>query len=417
MVQMASKGTLFLILATPFFLTNCSHGPKKLTDTEKESLMKGATSFLAPSHSEASEGQYPFRKLWSLKLPGLVTDLSVSSRAEGTLIATIPDSDRPFSQRGFLLEKFNSRGSKVFSQKAGMQIKSLSLSDDGLLGVTVNYRDQVVAFNASGAKLWEQKGNCRPVVLTHVKKVICYNDDDSEPRNAFTVWNWKGKELFRFPIEGDVLALSISPDEKTWALGLTGGRLLALNAEGEVLWQEELPGEIAALAVSTDALQTGSITALINRGNGHPYLWAKRGELKTELSLKNFAQALEVSHDGSTIFTYSNTRMGQWVMGYRFDKAISETWRRGDLLASDYGHALKRIPGGVLVGYEQISESTRQSYAVAFSNAGELMWKIPLQHDEGAYLYVQDFAEGNGILVSATDDGRLSAYQIKKPAL
>lgn len=385
---------------------------------------------------------YRPKLMWRKALPYIVTDLKTSRQAESTFFATIPDPDRRWVPSGYRVFNMLSNGAYRFDKLPPpykMQIKSLHTSRSGRHLVFANYQDQVVLLSSAGKKIWAESGNCRPIVLEELNRVLCYHDDDAEPTIAFTAWPiakkaggyQPGPGGERYPISGDILSLQVSESERWLGLGLTDQRLHLIGEdpiEKKLVLKREikLPGEVASLSLGDSAASISdtplSIALLLSHKEPEPLLWVGLrevdGTLKSgQLQLDHVAQSVEVSPSGDWVVAYSNTKFGQYLFGYSIVDVkgklkLALKWKRGHPKSSDYSHNLQKVPGGVMVGYEQIENNNRTSVSMAVSFSGELLWSIPLEHNEGAYLYVQDFAPGARVLFTATDDGKFSAFKM-----
>jgi hypothetical protein len=65
-----------------------------------------------------------------------------------------------------------------------------------------------------------------------------------------------------------------------------------------------------------------------------------------------------------------------------------------------------------LLGFENVSDRNRRAHLLALDQAGAMKWSIPLQTDDGAYLYAQGLSQAQGLIVVGTDDGQISAYRV-----
>ena len=131
------------------------------------------------------------------------------------------------------------------------QIKSQTLSDDGSLAVIATYDDQIRGYNRSGKQLWDAEAFCKPIVLSSLKKVLCFHDDDAEPELGFEVFDWQGKKLSDFPIQNDALVLKVAPDEKHFIMALTHGHVLVFDSHFKPIAKKTVSGEIVDVAITS----------------------------------------------------------------------------------------------------------------------------------------------------------------------
>lgn len=372
-------------------------------------------------------GSAPSR-LWSRKLPGFITDLAISEGAAGIFFSTIPDFERDSGQRDFRVWRYNAKGRKLWEKKTSGQVKSLALSKDGSLGVYAEYNDELTALDARGRKLWSAHGPCRPVLLDRVKKVLCYHDDDAEPKIAYEVLDWKtGKRLGSFPIETDVLALKVSRDGHAFALVLTGrsgkgARVLVIGARSlKPLYELSVDAQVVDVALSSGELPGLALLSNLPDLKQRVSVYEPAGEGKSaprqsgEASFSQRIEQIELSDDGSRVFAYGNTAaQGQQLVAFgKRDSGWGELWREKSPRVSEYSSSFILSGGNVILGLEDIGAKTRVSRFLGFDLLGKKHWDIPVTLEEGSYLYTQAYSPANGLLAVATDDAHLALYRTR----
>jgi hypothetical protein len=389
----------------------------------ENSLKKANLSALKPPRWSQS---------WSKKMQGAISELSVSRSGEVVLAATIPDLDLPGGVKTPLLLRLGKNGHADWQITLKSPVKEMDLSADGSLAVTVTYDHLLQAYSPGGQVLWSAPGLCKPMILNGPKKILCAHDDEAEPKIAFDVWDWKGKKLLSYPIEGDVFALKISPDEKWIALGLSNGEVLLLNSEFQLVSKKQLDGEVmdVALASSPDlassSVDSSSGSALKggSRGGAHLAVLYRDSEKNQKITLLDAAggviqtiapsfkaQQLEVSLDGQAVYYYGNTSQGQWAGGVRAPFK-QETWKRGEHDSSDYSAPIHVFSHGIWMGYEKHTDQQRESHILALNSQGEVSWDIAIPKSPEAYIYTHRPVSSPSGIVVATDDGRLSFFKL-----
>ncbi|MCB0379590.1 MAG: hypothetical protein KDD33_13955, partial [Bdellovibrionales bacterium] len=276
-----------------------------------------------------------------------------------------------------------------------------------------------------GNQIWEYRALCRPVVLDRLKRVICHFDDDSRPKVAFDLLDWSGNRLQSFPIDHEILILRVSPDERSILLGLAGGELIHLSENFKLIWKGKIPGEIvdAALAGGKDqeilALYFVFGDPTVMKQGRHKLLsLTKDGRPLGEIQLKHHVDRIKKKKKGDAAYVYGNGPLGQFLAFYPGifqDKNVKRTWFYRDQHHADYSSPLKVSLDQVMVGFEDIYVSpkkSRHSHLFSFDQKGAVRWYLPLQTEDGAYLYDQGLVSQNRFVAVATDLGFLSGYEV-----
>ncbi len=372
----------------------------------------GKRTVSKPLSFESSAQPAEVVKLWTKKLPGPITDLNLSKNGNAILIATIPDADADASDKSsnrYMLTRFDGQGKQVWNLPLKSQIKSQAISDDGDLIVAVNYSNEVTALDKNGKSLWTVEGSCKPIILSQVSKVICHHDDDTRPEVAFEVYDFKGKRLHSFPVTQDVLALKVSSDEKSIALGLTGGRVVLLSDQFKKLKDVKVKGEILDLAVTWDR----KIAVLHNsiRDGQRITLIDSNGKVKGNVTPSAHVEQLEISpSEALRVYAYGNSPKGQHVLMFEGDD-LKPRWQKSEGRYADYSSSILATEHMLFVGFEDVEPDTRHSHLVAFDSEGKMRANVLLETEEGAYLYSYSFSPAQAIMAVGTDDSTLTVYQ------
>ncbi len=370
------------------------------------------------------------KKVWSQRLPGFVTDLAVSADAESVFFATIPDFDRNDGQRDFRVSRVNRSGKVLWSKKTEAQVKAVSISDDGKVAVFADYNDELTALGPSGKQLWKVHGPCRPLVMGPLKKVVCYHDDDAEPKTAYELLELgTGKRAGSFPISGDILALKLSSDARGLVMALhdanaAKGKQNRIVVMGGVMGGAQLGqlgeayvgGVIVDVAVSSGA--SPNVAVLWNSGEREQKVTLLRGAApKMEMTASEVSTTLgrgeqiEISSNGEQAFVYGNSVEGQWLRAFSGTPLRLEWSTQMSPKQAEYSSGITVTDKAVVAGVESIGELSRTSSYRAFqSTTGTPLWQTAVTREPGSYLYTQAWAPRRGLLVVGTDDAWLSAY-------
>lgn len=367
-----------------------------------------------PPSLNLGSAEHPAQVLvqWSKKMTGAISDLSFSKDGKRILVATSPDRDIETSVGEYRLTLLDAKGHEVWRQKMKYPVKDQALSVDGSFVVISNYENQLMGLDHRGRTLWTIETMCRPHIVQEAQRILCYHDDDAEPRVGFDVFDWKGKKVYSYPIQQDILAFKISKNEKNVALALDQGRVVLLDSNYRPVWEKQVKGEVVDVAVSAD--ESPWVAALYqSKGKAKQVkLFDYAGNEVGELQPSFRAFQLEFDLDRKNLFYYGNSSEGQWMSGFSL-KEMKEVWRHGTLAASDYSSSITLTPSGVLMGFEEINPAFRKSHVVFFDSAGSLKADLLLPSDEGSYLYSHRVAAASPLVVVGTDDASLSLFRIE----
>lgn len=374
------------------------------------------TSKEAPPHEAVGA-----RLLWSQKAGGAITDLVYSKQGNAIVAATVPDPDVAGSLHSQFVSRWSPKGKLVWRMPVKASTKALAVSDDASLVVVSNYSDQIRGLDARGKERWVFEGMCRPIVLTRLKHVVCYHDDDAEPFVAFDWLNFNGVREFHHPIKQDILALKVSDDERWLALALTQGVVqvfeLSEQAAPALRWETQVDGEVSDLDVTA-----ARVAALSLRKDGKQSvrLWDSAGKILGDADVRarmTQVELAETSAEGpDRVVTYGNSLQGQHLAVFEVaDKGLTEQWSRGFVQPAEYNSSVQVYRDHLVVGIEDIEASGRHSHLLSLNRGGDIRWDIPLWNEEGAYLYARGYSDGVPTLAIGTDDGILRAYRLQKP--
>jgi hypothetical protein len=384
-------------------------------------------------------------QLWSRQMNGAISDLSISKNGKAILVATSPDSDIEGSTNSYLLSRYSSTGKLIWQFKQKSPIKEVAQSQDGSFAVISNYENQLFGINAEGKILWTNEGMCKPIISDLSKKIICYHDDDNEPKVAFDLYDWKGKKISSYEITKDVLGLKLSADEKSLVMAQANGGVVFFSSEFIPLWHKTVPGEIVDVSVSSGI---APVVAVLYRAKDKPKLErviildsqaSLQGDLKADLKSESLAATavqvkakvadkrsfggeplkilfpsvncnqIELSPSGTTLFYYGNSASGQYL-GSLSVLSSKELWVRGGSTPTEYNSSISVGSSQVFMGFQENAAGERRSHILNFSYEGDIKTNIRLSPEQSAYLYNFKTAPDGTVLAVGTDDGKLSLY-------
>jgi hypothetical protein len=361
----------------------------------------------------ASAKPVRYQKLWSKKVPGLLTDLSLARDGSTLLVATVPDKDSleaSANRSQYFAVFYNSAGKLLSQTPMPAQIKSHTLSTDGSVAVIATYDDMIRAYNRSGKQLWEAEAFCKPILLSTIQKVLCFHDDDAEPELGFEVFDWNGKKLSEFPIQNDALVLKVSADEKYFVMALTHGKLIVFDSQFKPVARKTVSGEIVDVAISS----ADSYEVLYNEKKSAKQRLERFGANKKtiEIPVSERADQIETSADGQFVFGYSNGSEGQRLV--RFGKSAAESWTRSAKASAEYSSQAFVGNDAVWISFQETTDArSSRSRVLAFDWAGGLKTELQVPAAEGALLYSFALDSSAQHVAIGSDDGRLSYFAVE----
>ena len=371
----------------------------------------------APALSfEVEESAHHIERLWTKRVGGVITDLSVSRNGQNIVIATSPNPDVPGGGEHHTMAKFTRDGHMVWRKPLKVPVRAQSISGDGSLIVASTYDDRITGYNAAGKPVWAVNGLCKPILLERIRKIVCYHDDDAESSIAFDVFGWNGQKILSYPIPDlDILALKISEDDRNLAIALTGGHVLLFDPDYKIVWDKKVSGEISDVSVSSG--KTPEVAVLYTSGTREKISVLDAGGTVVTLGEPHaHVEQIEISPTASDVFTFGNGPQGQYLALYPLlpgapPSVLKTKWERLEPRRSDYSSSIIVSQDRIIVGIEDLVDTDRHTHLLGFDFDGNQKWSIPVIVEEGVYLYEQDFASENPLLAITTDDGVLSVFK------
>lgn len=362
-------------------------------------------------------------RLWARKLPGYITDLSLAANGKGVLIATAPNRDRVTGARKYGLAWYSGDGKVRWEVQPDAPVRVLAMADDASLAVVSTYDEKITAYDPRGKVLWKVDALCRPILFPQSKRVVCYHDDDAEPRVAFDVFDWSGKKLSSYSIVQDILALKASDDEHHVVLGMTEGQVVLFGPKFHNQWQRRVEGEILDLDVSGGEHARVAVLHSPEAGRKQISFLGESGKSEGHIAAPSFAQRIEFASSGRHLVLYGGDAQGQDVAVWELapapglatkNGAIAERWRHHEPKLSD------TPPQFLIHGKEVVFVAGQDPLRIwSYGVDGKLQWNIPvgpqLITEEAAGLYAYAYSAQAHLAIVATDEGGLAAFRTLDP--
>jgi hypothetical protein len=379
------------------------------------------------------------RPTWKTRLNGYPTDIALDSSGNELAAATIPSTDRPGGSRKNQIFWLGPQGQVRWRIQPSAPTRSLSMARDGSLLLVNSYDDEILAYTPQGKRLWSAQADCQPFALSSSHLIVCYHDDDADPSAAFDVFDWNGRKLFTRQITSDIVAFKISADEQRVAVGLVKGQVLLFGgSDFHLLAQAQVGGEIIDLAPAGSDSQLENQVAVLFRESGSSsgrrqalMAWVSGASVKSgvangvatsSVSLGASVDQVAISAHGSFAYFYGNSEVGQFLaaLGLPLAKgAPPPGWSIRIPSGSRYDQQILAASslgidegGGVVTAFDHDEGNRRVARVVGYDHMGRLLWTIPVDTEEQAYLYGLTFGEiGKKLAVAvSSDDGRLAVY-------
>ena len=379
------------------------------------------------------------KQSWKWKAPGLISDFSMAAGSGVVLLSTIRDGDSSESseRNGRYLVALDREGRQKFKKNLAAQTRVQSIRSDGRLAYVSNYEHRLEAIESNGNVRWATQASCRPVPLEAPRSLLCVEDDAAVPGVVFRVFDDEDGHLIHefggvTDRKSEALAFRKTLDGRFFVVGMTGGDI-ALFRSGRAedgsafvrkLWERRVEGEITdvALAGSDSARkllpgEAPEVSVLHWEGSAQKVSFFERtGLLHSSHTLAESgpAQQLEISATADRIWLQGNGAKGQFLTLLR--RESSRGWapaiRRHFPRAAEYSIPLIPVRSGAVAGVEENVAGRRRNHLVGLDLEGALLWRMPVQSSEGAYLYGQGIAPDGTLVAVATDDGVVAAYQL-----
>lgn len=370
------------------------------------------------------------KEIWSRRLNGYPSDIGLNATGRELIVATIPSPDRAGGAHKNQLFWFGPKGATRW-RKDTTPIRAVSMADDGSIAVVSDYEDRIIAYDWNGRARWSAQATCIPFALFKVKRVLCYHDDDAEPKTAFDIFDFLGHKLGSRPAASDIVAFKVSSDERFVAVGLSGGKVEVYESTENAkqpIYTSNIDGEIADVAPGSGDHPVIAVLSYSNKAPGIPRIqWLDGTNSATSqgVSLSQPASEITVSNDGNLAFVYGNSDEGQYLTEIQRDagkgtsrtewtRALSEGARYDQPIFAGSGSPSKGGWGQIVAGFEDFQNGSRVSQVTSFDREGHLQWLFPVHKDQDAYLYAMSAAESARAVAVATDDGGIAVFKIPR---
>lgn len=341
---------------------------------------------------------------WSRPLHAHLSHLSVSEDGRRILVST--SGERRGDAR---LRALDSRGKALWSHDLEQPVKAQTLSPDGRLALVNTYDGKLTAYDAgTGARLWDHDHLGRPVVLPKSRRILLFNDDDSEPRTAFVTYDYKGRLIATVTVDHESLEMDVADDESFVAITTTDRRVLAHRADGALLWQGRLPGDPVSVKATGGGLPHIHVLTVNPKNKGEQslssfLLRSSEGAPAWTVPLERRYEAIRSV--GGSILMYGNNHLGQALAAYHAETGAL-LWRHSYPTPAVYSSLVFSGPTPAHFMTVAIDEGAPAGilHVLAVKPDGTSQWDAPIEAGSGLYSYALA-GQGPALVAGAGEPG------------
>lgn len=296
----------------------------------------------------------------SAQITGL--DLSWDGQTVGLTVAPLTtDADSH-------LYIYDLDGHEMWTASRRTKILGVSLADNGKYAAVGMLDFSVALFSKNGTLLWERQSVGLPLITPHESRVVTFNGGVAGVATPLLeVFLPGGEKSWSLRRKGRVWRSVIS-DQRDLLLGLRNGEVLLIDHQFHLAWQQMLPKEIMALAMSPEDARYFAIgTGVLDQ---ELYLFERTGRLMWRRKLPLGITELSLSRAGEFLLTYGNTIRGQHLALYRRNGERQWTYHLEEPASESSKAIIAPTAPLIVAGIER----QEQYYLQGFALSGELLW-------------------------------------------
>jgi outer membrane protein assembly factor BamB len=243
--------------------------------------------------------------LWQKHVPAQLTGLDLTR--DGQTVAFTATS--VVSGGDSHLHVYNLMGRELWTATRGLKILGVSLSSDGQYVSISTMGFSLALFAKDGKLLWERQSVGLPSVTPQGRNVVTLNSGITGPGHPLLeVFHRDGHKVWSLHREGRVWR-AVASDQSDLLLGLWNGEVVLIDRQHRITWQQRLPQEIMALAMSPQDAQYFAVGAGVLDPIIHFY--ERRGRLLWQRKVPLGVTELSLAQQGEFLLSYGNTIHGQ----------------------------------------------------------------------------------------------------------
>jgi outer membrane protein assembly factor BamB len=306
--------------------------------------------------------------LWQKHVHAQLTGLDLSSDGQTVAFTTAPLASDGDSR----LYVSDLTGRELWTATRGLKILGVSLSGDGQHVAMGTMDFSIALFTRDGKLLWERQSVGLPYITPQGKSVVTLNSGITSPSNTLLeVFQRDGQKVWSLHRKGRIWRSAVS-DQSDLFMGLWNGEILLIDRQHRIVWQQMLPQEIMALAMSPEDAEYCAIGAGVL--NPVVHLYQRNGRLMWTRKLPLGVTELSLARQGEFLLSYGNTIHGQHLALYRRTGEVEWTYHL-EAPATETSKAVI-VPDYPLIiaGVER----DQRYYLQGFALTGHLLWVAPV---------------------------------------
>lgn len=350
---------------------------------------------------------------WRLPLHAHLSHISSTPDGRSLIVSTSADH----KHEGRLRYVRGSSGKVKWLINLKQPVRQQTIAASGDLLAVNTYDGKLSLYNSAGKKLWEHDHLGRPVIFPKTRHVVLLNDDDSEPKVAFTTYDFSGKRVAVVAADHEPLDMDTPENESFVALATTDRQLSVYTPLGKLLARASLPGDSISLKVTADRIfaLTSQPSSKVKQSLTAYALNAKRNALEELWSRKLDRKYEAVRVSGEFVFLYGNTYLGQALAAHHA-KDGGVAWKRSYSNPASYSSMVYASSNSsepfMTAAVDEVTPAG-VLHVMAINGSGEALWDAAVAASNGIYSYA--FAEAApAVAVGAGEpgDGTVIYYRI-----
>jgi outer membrane protein assembly factor BamB len=315
-----------------------------------------------------SSGPRMLTPLWQQHVRAQLTSLDLSNDGQTVAFTTAPSASNGDSH----LRVYDLTGRELWTAARGLKILGLSLSGDGQYVAIGTIDFSIALFSGDGKLLWERQSVGFPSITSQGKSVVAFNSGITGSTNTLLeVFHRDGQKVWSLRRKGRIWR-STTSDQSDLLIGLWNSEVLLIDRQHRIAWQQMLPQEIMALAMSPEdgeyfAVGAGALNPVV-------HLYDRKGRLLWRRKLPRGVTELSLARQGEFLLSYGNTIHGQHLGLYRRTGEIEWSYHlHTPAMESSKAVIVPNAPL-IIAGIER----DRRCYLQGFALTGSLLWVAPV---------------------------------------
>jgi outer membrane protein assembly factor BamB len=305
---------------------------------------------------------------WQKHVRAQLTGLDLTRDGQTVAFTTVPlasDGD----SRLYVLDLV---GREQWMASRELKILGVSLSDDGQYVAIGTMDFSIALFTRDGKLLWERQSVGLPYITPQGKSVVTLNSGITGPINTLLeVFHRDGQKVWSLRRKGRVWRSTIS-DQSDLLMGLWNSEVLFIDRQHRIAWQQMLPQEIMALAISPGDADYFAVAAGVL--NPVLHLYERTGRLMWQQKLPLGVTELSLARQGEFLLSYGNTIHGQHLALFNRTGEVEWTYHL-DTPATESSKAV------IVPNYPLIIAAIKRDqryYLQGFTLTGSPLWVAPV---------------------------------------